>query len=293
MIPAGPWGVWSGGLRVRDAASATAAAQRLEAAGYSALWMTGGVSNPFARVRELLAATSRVAVATGILSIWTMRPAEVVAELHALTPADRGRFLLGLGVSHASLVDRDDPGRYRRPLTAMREYLDELDACDPDGLAMQRVLAALGPRMLDLSATRASGAHPYLTTPAHTQRAREVLGTEPFLAPTQMVVLEPDAATARAAARRHLSLYLGQPNYVANWVRLGFTSDDAAEGGSDRLIDAMIAWGDEDAVAARLREHLDAGADHVCISILDRQSGWRDYPLPVADWERLAPTLPR
>lgn len=222
-----------------------------------------------------------------------MRPAEVVSELETLTPADRERFVLGLGVSHASLVDRGDPGRYRRPLTAMRRYLDELDAVDSGGVTRRRVLAALGPRMLELSAVRAAGAHPYLTTPAHTQRAREVLGPAPFLAPTQMVVLDPDATTARAAARRHLALYLDQPNYVANWLRLGFTEDDAADGGSDRLIDAMVAWGDADAVAARLHEHLDAGADHVCISILDRHAGWRDFPLPVDDWERLAPALLR
>lgn len=291
MIPGGPWGVWSSGLRLRSAEDAVLAAEQLEAAGYGALWMTGGVSNPFPRVRELLGATSRIVVATGILSIWSMRPADVIAELMAMPASYRDRFLLGLGVSHATLVNRRDPGRYRRPLGAMRDYLDELDASDADGVAGRRVLAALGPRMLELSATHAGGAHPYLTTPAHTQSAREMLGRGPFLAPTQMVVLEPDASIARAVARRHLALYLDQPNYVANWKRLGFTEDDTADGGSDRLIDAMVAWGDEDAVVRRLREHLDAGADHVCISVLDREAGWRDYPVPVQDWERLAPAL--
>ncbi len=289
-LPEGPWGVWATGLRLREAGTAMEAARALEAAGYSALWMTGGASNPFERVRDLLGATSRIVVATGILSIWTMTPDEVATEVALLAPADRERFVLGLGVSHASLVDRAEPGRYGKPLSRMREYLDDLDRIDPS-LARQGVLAALGPRMLDLAATRTAGAHPYLTTPEHTAEARTLLGEAPFLAPTQMIVREADPAAARQAARRHLSLYLGQPNYVSSWIRLGFSPDDVADGGSDALVDSLVAWGDDETIARRLREHLDAGADHVCVQALDRELGWRDKPFPVEDWLRLAPTL--
>ena len=288
--PDGPWGVWATGLRVHETTAATEAARAFERAGYSALWTTGGMSNPFERVRELLATTSRTVVATGILSIWTMSPEEVAAEMATLAPADRERFLLGLGVSHASLVDRAEPGRYGKPLSRMREYLDELDRLD-GSLAPQSVLAALGPRMLSLAATRTAGAHPYLTTPEHTAEARAVLGAGPFLAPTQMIVRETDPESAREAARRHLSLYLGQPNYIASWTRLGFSPDDVADGGSDALVDALVAWGDDETITRRLRAHLDAGADHVCVQALDRVQGWRDRPFPVEDWLQLAPTL--
>ncbi|KAA9108547.1 TIGR03620 family F420-dependent LLM class oxidoreductase [Microbacterium rhizomatis] len=290
MVPGGPWGVWSTGLRLRETSAAVDAALALEAAGYSALWMTGGFDSPFERVRALLSSTTRVTVATGILSIWSMTAAEVATEVDALASRERDRFLLGLGVSHAKFVDRGVPGRYRRPLTRMHEYLDDLDRADPLR-ASRTVLAALGPRMLELAAERTTGAHPYLTTPEHTSWARELIGTETFLAPTQMVVLEADPATAREAARRYLAMYLGQPNYITSWMRLGFSADDFAAGGSDRLVDALVAWGEEDAVTTRLRRHLDAGADHVCIQMLDREGGWKDQPLPVGDWQRLAEAL--
>ncbi|WP_436702121.1 TIGR03620 family F420-dependent LLM class oxidoreductase [Nocardioides sp. BYT-33-1] len=287
-LPSGRWGAWSSALRLRDSAAAQDAAAALEEAGCTALWMTGGLSDPFPRVAELLAATSRTVVATGILSIWTM-PADAVADAVRALP-DPGRFLLGLGVSHAQLVDHAAPGRYRRPLSRMRAYLDELDAAGgPD--AGGRVLAALGPRMLDLAATRAAGAHPYLTTPEHTALARTALGPAAYLAPTQMVVLEADPDLARAAARRHLAMYLGQPNYRSSWERLGFTDEDAAHGGSDRLVDALVAWGDPERVAVRLHEHVAAGADHVCLQVLDRRAGWKDQALPVADWQRLLAAL--
>lgn len=287
----GPWGVWSTGLRLRDSASAVRAATDLEAAGYGALWMTGGLDDPFDRVRELLGATSRVVVATGILSIWTMDADAVAAEIHALSTQQQERFVLGLGVSHATLVDREQAGRYGRPLSRMREYLDALDLA---GLgADRRILAALGPRMVELAGARSLGAHPYLTTPDHTSWARGVLGQGPLLAPSQMVLLESDPEIARATARRALSMYLAQPNYVANWKREGFTPDDVAGGGSDRLIDAMVAWGDVDAVTARLVAHRDAGADHVCIQMLDPSPDAHRHPLPVADLCRLASALDR
>lgn len=290
-LPGGRWGAWSSALRLRETSAAQDAAAALEEAGCSALWMTGGLTDPFPRVAELLAATSTTVVATGILSIWTM-PAADVTRAVAVLPG-RERFLLGLGVSHPQLVDHAEPGRYRRPLTRMREYLDELDTLASGGprTAPPRVLAALGPRMLELAATRAAGAHPYLTTPAHTAEARAALGTGPFLAPTQMVVLEADPARARAAARRHLAMYLAQPNYRASWERLGFTEEDADHGGSDRLVDSLVAWGEPERVAVRLQEHVAAGADHVCLQMLDRDAGWKDQALPVAEWQRLLGAL--
>lgn len=291
-LPTGPWGAWSSGLRLRERAAAVEAAAALEEAGCSALWMTGGLSDPFERVADLLGATSRVTVATGILSIWTMSPDEVATGVRSLPDAHRHRFLLGLGVSHAQLVDRGAAGRYRRPLTQLRTYLDGLDATGPVTVGRHgRVLAALGPKMLELAATRAAGAHPYLTTVDHTADARRILGPDAFLAPTQMVVLDANPDTARAVARRHLAMYLGQPNYVNSWLRLGFTEDDTADGGSDRLVDALVMWGDPERVAARLREHLAAGADHVAVQMLDREAGWQDQPLPVADWQRLFAAL--
>ncbi|QWF22795.1 TIGR03620 family F420-dependent LLM class oxidoreductase [Nocardioides sp. LMS-CY] len=291
-LPTGPWGAWSSGLRLRERAAAVEAAAALEEAGCSALWMTGGLSDPFERVADLLGATSRVTVATGILSIWTMSPDDVATGVRSLPDSDRHRFLLGLGVSHAQLVDRGAAGRYRRPLTQLRTYLDGLDATGPVTVGRHsRVLAALGPKMLELAATRAAGAHPYLTTVDHTADARRILGPDAFLAPTQMVVLDANPDTARAVARRHLAMYLGQPNYVNSWLRLGFTEDDAADGGSDRLVDALVMWGDPERVAARLREHLAAGADHVAVQMLDREAGWQEQPLPVADWQRLFTAL--
>lgn len=294
-LPAGPWGAWSSGLRLRERTDAVEAAAALEEAGCSALWMTGGLSDPFERVADLLGATSRVTVATGILSIWTMSPDEVATGVRSLPDADRHRFLLGLGVSHARLVDRGAAGRYRRPLSQLRTYLDDLDALGATAPSIAapsgRVLAALGPKMLELAATRAAGAHPYLTTVDHTAEARRILGPDPFLAPTQMVVLDANPSTARAVARRHLAMYLGQPNYVNSWLRLGFTEDDATDGGSDRLVDALVMWGDPERVAARLRDHLAAGADHVAVQMLDREAGWQEQPLPVADWQRLFAAL--
>lgn len=289
-LPAGRWGAWSTALRLADPGVATQAAVELEAAGCSALWMTGALGDPFDRVAALLDATTNVSVATGILSIWEMPAADVARAVTALP--DPSRFLLGLGVSHPRLVDREEAGRYARPLSRMRAYLDDLDATAVPEVARQsRVLAALGPRMLELSAGRAAGAHPYLTTVEHTHSARATVGPDAFLAPTQMTLLEPDPARAREIARDHLAMYLRQPNYVASWHRLGFTEDDVRDGGSDRLVDTMVAWGTPEQVARRLRQHVDAGADHVCVQMLARDASWREQPLPVADWRRLLGAL--
>ena len=280
-------GVWSGALRSHeDEGEIRDAAAELEELGYSALWIPGGRGGPvFDAAGALLRATREVSVATGILNIWMHDPEEAAAERAQLDDAYAGRFLLGLGVSHAAAVDR-----YAKPLAAMRGYLDALDAAAPAVSKEERVLAALGPKMLGLARDRSAGAHPYLVTVEHTRRARELLGGEPLLAPEQGVVLETDADRARTIARSQLERYMGLPNYANNWRRLGFGGDDLADGGSDRLVDALVAWGDAEAIAARVQEHMDAGADHVCIQVM-REPGASG--LPRAEWRELSGALPR
>ncbi|MEV0153754.1 TIGR03620 family F420-dependent LLM class oxidoreductase [Micromonospora sp. NPDC050686] len=290
-LPAGPWGAWATGLRLRPSGEARDAVAALEEMGVSAVWMTGGTGDPFDRITALLDATSTVTVATGILSIWEMTPAQLAARLAGLPAEGRARFLLGLGVSHQQLVERRTAGRYDKPLTRMREFLDGLDRTQAPGARRpERVLAALGPQMLDLAAERAAGAHPYLTTPAHTRTARGRLG-DAFLAPTQMALLLSDPDRARQAARRYLAPYLSQPNYRNSWLREGFTAGDLADGGSDRLVDALVAWGDPAQVVRRAGAHLDAGADHVCIQLLDPAGSWSDHAIPLDAWRELAGAL--
>ena len=285
----GRFGVWifSGALTAsqdRSEPEIAAAVGELEESGYGAVWL-GAASGDLAPVSSLLAHTRRIVVATGIVSIWT-NPAETTAAAYT-TVAGRypGRVLLGLGVSHSFVVERAGL-RYERPYQKMTSYLDELDGAEPPVPAPARALAALGPRMLRLAAQRSAGAHPYLVTPEHTLRAREVLGAGPLLAPEQKVVLENDPATAREIGRKTVSFYLQAPNYTNNLLRLGFTEDDLAGGGSDRLIDALVAWGDPGAVAGRIREHHDAGADHVAIQVLTA-----DGALPRPQWRQLAQAL--
>jgi probable F420-dependent oxidoreductase len=207
-----------------------------------------------------------------------------------LSEAYPERFLLGLGVSHARLVEGSRGHSFERPLAAMRRYLDGMDEAIQVYRAVKpaapppRVLAALGPRMLAMAAERALGAHPYLVTPEHTAKARSTLGHDSWLLPEQAVVLESDPDQARAIARRHISRYLDLPNYTNNWRRLGFTDDDLAGQGSDRLVDALVAWGDVEAVSKRVKDHLDAGADHVCIQVFDAEP----HGLPLRQWRTLA-----
>jgi probable F420-dependent oxidoreductase len=277
-------GVWSMQF-YGDRAEALEAAAELEEIGYGTLWLNNR-PQIFERSRELLDGTRRIVAATGIASIWTHTAADV-AEAHlTITKAHAGRFLLGLGVSHPHLVDRDQPGRYSRPLARMREYLDELDATPHPVPVAERVLAALGPRMLELARDRSAGAHPYLGTPEHTRRAREALGPGRLLASEQAVVLESDPGRARAAGREHLSRYLKAPNYTNNWLRLSFTADDLEGGGSDRLVDALVAWGSPEAIRQRVGQHHQAGADHVCIQVVGVQEG-----LPREEWRRVAAAL--
>ncbi len=256
--------LWEG-VPEEEVASTAATVEEL---GFGALWISAGfgprLPGPFA---ACLAATSRLVVATGILSVWHVPAAGLAADAAALESAHPGRLLLGLGASHAPLVEQLGEA-YRRPLTKVRDYLDELDDARPPVPAPRRVLAALGPKMLGLARDRTAGAHPYFVPVEHTARARRELGAGPLLAPEQAVVLETDPARARAVARRHTERYLRLANYANNLRTLGFGEDDLAAAGSDRLVDAVVAWGDPERVAARVAEHFAAGADHVCLQVL-------------------------
>lgn len=236
-------------------------ATEIEALGYGAVWVGGSPPSALSWVEPILQATTTLCVATGIVNIWSA-PAQRVAEsFHRIEAAYPGRFLLGIGVGHAEMISE-----YRKPYNALVEYLDRLD--DYGVPANRRVVAALGPRVLGLSARRSAGAHPYLTTPEHTARARELIGPSAFLAPEHKVVLTTDSARARTVGRQALDMYFNLANYRNNWKRLGFTDDEVSRPGSDRLVDAVVAYGTPDAIAARLNEHLLAGADHVPIQVL-------------------------
>jgi probable F420-dependent oxidoreductase len=279
-------GIWSTGLRYGDPAEAAEAAAELEELGYSALWVPDVGGDLFERVERLMAATRTATIATGILNLW-MHSADETADTHArLTAAHGDRFLVGIGVSHAVLIDAGEAGRYRKPLAAMVAFLDGLDAAPTPLAPSARVLAALGPRMLELARTRSAGVHPYNVTPEHTALAREALGPSAQVLPEQAVALTTDPQVARQLGRDHLAVYLALPNYTNNLRRLGFGDDDFADGGSDKLIDALVAWGDESAIASRLAEHRDAGANHVCIQVLSDEG---DFPRRV--WRALAPAL--
>lgn len=280
-------GVWSHQLRYGDKAQSANAVAELEELGYTALWIPDVGQTPVLEsVEHLLSATKDVVIATGILNLWMNEPADVAAAHASLTATHGDRFLMGIGVSHAPLIDSAEPGRYRRPLAATAAFLDALDGADQPVPVSARVLAALGPKMLKLAADRSRGAHPYLVTPEHTRRAREVLGGGPLLLPEQTVILTDDAAEAHDIGTRWIRRYLAMPNYANNMVRLGFSPDDVTSV-SDRLLDAIIAWGDEAAVIARVNEHLSAGADHVCVQVLT--ADLNEYPLK--QWRRIAAAL--
>ncbi|OBF24609.1 LLM class F420-dependent oxidoreductase [Mycobacterium sp. ACS4331] len=233
----------------------------IEALGYGAIWAGGSPPAELDWVEPLLEATDTLKVATGIVNIWSAEAGPVAESFHRIEAAHPGRFLLGIGVGHPEAL-----AEYRRPLDALGAYLDELDAHDVP--KERRVIAALGPRVLELSAQRSAGAHPYLTTPEHTASAREILGPSAFLAPEHKAVLTTDAEAARTAGRRTLDIYLNLTNYVSNWKRLGFTDADVAKPGSDALVDAVVAHGTPEQIAQRLAQHLAAGADHVPVQVL-------------------------
>jgi probable F420-dependent oxidoreductase len=272
-VELGRVGVWLGSLGLRAAADERAAVRELESAGFGTIWFGESPFNreALAHAALLLDGTERVTVATGIASIWLRSPIAAANGATALAEAHPGRFVLGLGVSHAPLVSVLDQD-YGKPLTRMREYLDAMDGAQYGAAApaepAPRVLGALAPKMLELARDRAAGAHPYLVTPAHTERARAILGADRVLAPEQGFVLETDPARARTTAREHLQGYLVLPNYRNNWLRSGFDESDFEDEGSDRLVDELVVWGDESAVRARVDEHLAAGADHVALQAL-------------------------
>ncbi len=259
MTPSlGRYGVWT---RTQELSPGVAA--EIESLGYAALWVGGSPSGDLADVEQILAATSSLVLATGIVNIWTDDAATVAASFHRLVDRFPDRFLLGIGAGHREALGEV----YEKPYEALVRYLDALD--DHDVPPDLRVLAALGPRVLRLAGDRAAGAHPYLTTPEHTRNAREILGPSALLAPEHKIVLSPDPAQARAIGRPPVEKpYLGLRNYVANLRRLGYTDEDLAGGGSDRLIDDLVAHGTAAQVADQVSAHLDAGADHVCVQVL-------------------------
>ncbi|MEN4477791.1 LLM class F420-dependent oxidoreductase [Mycolicibacterium cosmeticum] len=255
----GPFGVF--GRYTQWQQFSPAQLQQIEALGYGAIWAGGSPPAELDWVEPILAATDTLQVATGIVNIWTADAAATAESFHRIEKAYPGRFLLGIGVGHREAITE-----YRKPLDALTAYLDKLDE---HGVPKhRRVVAALGPKVLQLSADRSAGAHPYLTTPEHSKQARDLLGADAFIAPEHKVVLTTDAEQARAAGRTALEIYLNLDNYLNSWKRLGFTDSDVAKPGSDRLVDAVVAYGTVDAIAARLREHLDAGADHVPVQVL-------------------------
>jgi len=272
MVELGRIGVWwSGSWRDPDDPTRSVAPE-LESLGYGALWSSGRFDAGLApHFEKLLASTDRTAVASGIVSIWAGAPEDVGPAVTALEDRFPGRFLLGIGTSHSVAV-----ADYTRPYSKMVAYLDALDALATPVPPERRVLAALGQRMLELAAARAAGAHPYFVPVEHTARARGILGPGPLLAPEVAVVLETDPDQARALARGYASTYLGLPNYTQNLRTFGFGDEDIDGGGSDRLIDAVIPWGDAATLAAALRAHHDAGADHVCIQVI---AGREAFPL--------------
>jgi len=270
-VELGRVGIWNRTVAEGRPESAEAAAE-LEELGYSAVWIGG--SPPVSMAENVLAATERLIVGTSILNIWQHEAADVATQANAANKKHNDRFLLGLGASHGPIV-----ANYAKPLTTMKTFLAGLDAAGYP--REKRLLAALGPKMLELSAREASGALPYLVTAEHTARARGILGAGPLLVPELKVALTNDVAKGREIARGHLEIYLGFPNYLNSLRTLGFDDADFADGGSDKLVDGTVAVGDENVVDEWVRRHLDAGADQVAIQVLND-------PLPRAEWRVLA-----
>jgi probable F420-dependent oxidoreductase len=285
----GSVGVWSGLLRRGERQAVVEAAAELEELGYSALWFPGGAHEDIVDHTEaLLGATKKAVIATGIVSVWTHPAPAIAAAHHRFTQAYPGRFLLGLGISHQHAVEGAGI-RYEKPLSKLRSYLDELDAA-PDPVPVdERILASLGPLSLKLSRDRSLGTHPYFMPVAHTRVSREAVGPGKVVAPEQMVVVETDASKARTIARAAMDRYLHAPNYVNNLLRLGYTDADVGNGGSDRLVDDLIAWGSPEKITQRIREHHAAGADHVCIQVLAENPA--DMQAAMNGWRQLAPAL--
>jgi probable F420-dependent oxidoreductase len=261
----GRFGVWTGGPVTPEQAA------EIEKLGYGAVWVGGSPAAELAFAEPILQNTESLQLATGIVNVWSAPAKQVAESYHRIEKAFPGRFVLGVGVGHPEHTEE-----YRKPYEVLVEYLDELDAATVP--TSRRVIAALGPKVLKLAAQRSAGAHPYLTTPEHTAQARELISNAVFLAPEHKVVLSTDADEARAIGRKTVGFYLDLSNYVNNWRRLGFTDEDVTKPGSDRLIDAVVAYGTPADIAKRLGEHIEAGADHVTIQVL-------------GGWDKLLPTL--
>jgi probable F420-dependent oxidoreductase len=279
-------GIWSPQLRYGDAALIAEAAAEVDELGYNAIWIPDVGGDVLGSVETLLRSTPRIVVATGILNVWMQDPAEVARRRASWNADWQHRFVLGLGVSHAPLIDHGHPGRYQKPFSKMVEFLDALDAAEVPYPSDARVLAALRPRMLGLARDRAAGVHPYFVPPEHVARAREILGPDAMIGVELAVVLDRDPSTARATARRHTATYVRLPNYTNNLRNFGFGDDDFGQEGSDRLVDAIVAWGDLDTIARRVSAMHDAGADHVCLQVIRP-----DDELPRDDWRELAGAL--
>jgi probable F420-dependent oxidoreductase len=285
-VDVGRVGIWAVSTLFHGPAGLDAAAE-LDELGFGALWL-GGAAGDLRQVTELLGVTKRLVVATGIVNVWT-EPAGPTARAFAdVSSAYPDRVLLGIGAGHKHHVEAVTQQRYERPYRKLASYLDDLDAAPQPVPRDRRAVAALGPRMLALAGERSLGAHPYLVTPEHTRLAREILGPGALLAPEQTVVLQTDRDKARTLAREIVTFCLVAPNYTNNWLRLGFTTDDLAGGGSDRLVDALVAWGDVGTVLARIEEHHRAGADHVCVHVLGPRG-----EIPLTGYRALAAALPR
>jgi probable F420-dependent oxidoreductase len=273
-------------LHFGEPGEASEAAAELEELGYTALWIPDVGGDVFGTIERLLQATRSVITTTGVLNLW-LHSAEETADAHArLTRTHGDRFLVGIGVSNADLVDAmTEPGRYRKPLAATAAYLDALDSAPTPLPRRATVLGAISPKMLEIARTRTAGVHSFNVTPELTALARQALGPSALLLPQQMVVVTTDPDEAHAIARETLGYYLQLSNYSNNLRRIGFADDDFADGGSNRVLDALVAWGSPEDIAARVREHRDAGADHVCVQVLAHPSHVR------AHWRTLAPAL--
>jgi probable F420-dependent oxidoreductase len=287
----GKYGIWYGGIDALSSAESQRAAQVVEKLGFGALWVAEAVGrDPFVSSAILLNATSTLKLATGIANVYARDAMTMVAGQKTLAEAFPDRFLLGMGVSHGHLVAGIRKIDWSKPYSYMSDYLDKMDKSLFMARSAEhepgRVLAALGPKMLQLSAEKANGSHPYFTTPEHTAEARRIMGADALLAPEQMVVLNTDPTAARVTARKGMKIYLGLPNYANNLKRFGFEDSDFADGGSDRLVDAITAWGTPAQIADRVQQHIDAGADHVCIQVLRDDSA-----MPETEWAQLAAEL--
>ncbi len=284
-------GIWTASLEALPGPAAQEAAAEIEALGYGSLWFGEAYGREaFTTAQAYLSATSHMVVGTGIANIYARGAMAANGAARLVEALHPGRLVAGLGVGHRRPLERDRKVVYRPPMTAMTAYLDDLESAPylgADPVPPPIVLAALGPKMLALARDRTAGAHPYLVTPGHTDTARRVLGDGPLLVVEQAAVLGQDRDEALRRAHAHLDIYTGLPNYRNSWLRLGFTEEDLVRGGSDRLADALVVQGDEATVISRVREHLDAGADHVVLQVLGSSLG----RVPMDEWRALAPAL--